>query len=126
MKIKAQLAMVLNLDKCIGCHTCSIPCKNVWTNRKGAEYMWFNNVETKPGIGYPKKWENQDIHKGGWVLKGSCPSEPGTRPAAWPASSTTQTCLRSTSTTNPGPTITESSSAGLGRNTSRLCGRAPS
>ncbi|RPJ74635.1 MAG: nitrate reductase subunit beta, partial [Desulfobacteraceae bacterium] len=71
MKIKAQYAMVLNLDKCIGCHTCSIPCKNVWTNRKGAEYMWFNNVETKPGIGYPKKWENQEIHKGGWTLKGS-------------------------------------------------------
>lgn len=61
--------MVLNLDKCIGCHTCSIPCKNVWTNREGAEYMWFNNVETKPGIGYPKKWENQTIHKGGWDLK---------------------------------------------------------
>ena len=69
MKIKAQTAMVLNLDKCIGCHTCSIPCKNVWTNRKGAEYMWFNNVECKPGIGYPKKWENQDIHRGGWHLK---------------------------------------------------------
>lgn len=69
MKIKAQYAMVLNLDKCIGCHTCSIPCKNVWTNRKGAEYMWFNNVESKPGIGYPRKWENQDIHKGGWKLK---------------------------------------------------------
>jgi len=61
--------MVLNLDKCIGCHTCSIPCKNVWTNRKGAEYMWFNNVETKPGIGYPKKWENQNVHRGGWQLK---------------------------------------------------------
>jgi nitrate reductase beta subunit len=70
MKIKAQFAMVLNLDKCLGCHTCSIPCKNVWTNRKGAEYMWFNNVETKPGIGYPKEWENQDVHKGGWVLQG--------------------------------------------------------
>ncbi|MCF8040232.1 MAG: nitrate reductase subunit beta [Desulfohalobiaceae bacterium] len=66
MKIKAQMAMVLNLDKCLGCHTCSIPCKNVWTNRKGAEYMWFNNVETKPGIGYPRKWENQSLHKGGW------------------------------------------------------------
>jgi len=66
MKIKAQVAMVLNLDKCIGCHTCSIPCKNVWTNRDGAEYMWFNNVECKPGIGYPKKWENQDIYRGGW------------------------------------------------------------
>jgi nitrate reductase beta subunit len=71
MKIKAQTAMVLNLDKCIGCHTCSIPCKNVWTNRKGAEYMWFNNVECKPGIGYPKKWENQEIHRGGWHLKGT-------------------------------------------------------
>jgi nitrate reductase beta subunit len=73
MKIKAQLAMVLNLDKCIGCHTCSIPCKNVWTNRKGAEYMWFNNVETKPGIGYPRKWENQEIHKGGWEVKDGLP-----------------------------------------------------
>jgi nitrate reductase beta subunit len=69
MKIKAQLAMVLNLDKCIGCHTCSIPCKNVWTNRPGAEYMWFNNVESKPGIGYPKKWENQNIHRGGWEMR---------------------------------------------------------
>jgi nitrate reductase beta subunit len=69
MKIKAQIAMILNLDKCIGCHTCSIPCKNVWTNRPGAEYMWFNNVETKPGIGYPKKWENQEVHRGGWRLK---------------------------------------------------------
>jgi nitrate reductase / nitrite oxidoreductase, beta subunit len=69
MKIKAQYAMVLNLDKCLGCHTCSIPCKNVWTNRKGAEYMWFNNVESKPGIGYPRKWENQNIHQGGWELK---------------------------------------------------------
>jgi nitrate reductase / nitrite oxidoreductase, beta subunit len=71
MKIKAQYAMILNLDKCIGCHTCSIPCKQVWTNRKGAEYMWFNNVECKPGIGYPKKWENQEIHKGGWQLNNS-------------------------------------------------------
>jgi nitrate reductase beta subunit len=61
--------MVLNLDKCIGCHTCSIPCKNVWTSRKGAEYVWFNNVETKPGIGYPKKWEDQSGHRGGWHLK---------------------------------------------------------
>ncbi len=68
MKIKAQLAMVLNLDKCIGCHTCSIPCKNVWTNRQGVEYVWFNNVETKPGIGYPKKWADQAVHRGGWKL----------------------------------------------------------
>ena len=66
MKIRAQIGMVLNLDKCIGCHTCSVTCKNVWTNRPGMEYAWFNNVETKPGIGYPKDWENQERWKGGW------------------------------------------------------------
>lgn len=54
MKIRSQVGMVLNLDKCIGCHTCSVTCKNVWTGREGMEYAWFNNVETKPGIGYPK------------------------------------------------------------------------
>lgn len=31
--------------------------------------MWFNNVETKPGIGYPREWENQEKNKGGWILK---------------------------------------------------------
>ncbi len=54
MKIRSQVGMVLNLDKCIGCHTCSVTCKNVWTGREGMEYARFNNVETKPGIGYPK------------------------------------------------------------------------
>ncbi len=67
MKVRAQIGMVLNLDKCIGCHTCSITCKNVWTSRDGVEYAWFNNVETKPGIGFPKEWENQDKWNGGWV-----------------------------------------------------------
>ena len=66
MKIRAQIAMVMNLDKCIGCHTCSVTCKNVWTSRSGQEYAWWNNVETKPGIGYPKDWENQERWKGGW------------------------------------------------------------
>ncbi len=66
MKVRAQIGMVLNLDKCIGCHTCSVTCKNVWTSRDGVEYAWFNNVETKPGIGYPKDWENQKRWNGGW------------------------------------------------------------
>lgn len=68
MKIRAQIGMVLNLDKCIGCHTCSVTCKNVWTNRPGTEYIWFNNVETKPGVGYPKSWEDQQKWTGGWEL----------------------------------------------------------
>jgi nitrate reductase beta subunit len=40
----------------------------VWTNRKGTEYVWFNDVETKPGIGYPKRWEDQEQWRGGWEL----------------------------------------------------------
>lgn len=69
MKIRSQVGMVLNLDKCIGCHTCSVTCKNVWTGREGMEYAWFNNVETKPGIGYPQAWEDQEKWKGGWIRK---------------------------------------------------------
>ena len=61
--------MVFHLDKCIGCHTCSIACKNIWTDRKGAEYMWWNNVETKPGTGFPSKWEDQERYRGGWEMK---------------------------------------------------------
>jgi nitrate reductase beta subunit len=61
--------MVFHLDKCIGCHTCSIACKNIWTDRKGTEYMWWNNVETKPGTGYPTQWEHQDKYRGGWELE---------------------------------------------------------
>ena len=53
MRVRAQMSMLFHLDKCIGCHTCSVACKNLWTDRKGAEYMWWNNVETRPGTGYP-------------------------------------------------------------------------
>ncbi len=68
MDIRSQVSMVFHLDKCIGCHTCSIACKNIWTDREGTEYQWWNNVETKPGTGYPTLWENQDKYKGGWEL----------------------------------------------------------
>jgi nitrate reductase / nitrite oxidoreductase, beta subunit len=68
MKPMAQLAMVMNLDKCIGCHTCSVTCKQAWTNRPGVEYAWFNNVETRPGQGYPRTYQDQQRWQGGWVL----------------------------------------------------------
>ena len=69
MRVMAQVAMVMNLDKCIGCHTCSVTCKQAWTNRAGVEYVWFNNVETRPGQGYPRTYQDQDRWKGGWELK---------------------------------------------------------
>ncbi|MDA3646199.1 nitrate reductase subunit beta [Saccharopolyspora indica] len=68
MRVMAQLAMVMNLDKCIGCHTCSVTCKQAWTNRGGVEYVWFNNVETRPGQGYPRTYEDQEKWRGGWEL----------------------------------------------------------
>ncbi|GAB2517806.1 nitrate reductase subunit beta [Paramicrobacterium agarici] len=67
MRVMAQMSMVMNIDKCIGCHTCSVTCKQAWTNRTGVEYVWFNNVETKPGVGYPRSYEDQEKWGGGWV-----------------------------------------------------------
>jgi nitrate reductase beta subunit len=69
MNVRAHMSMLFHLDKCIGCHTCSIACKNLWTDRKGAEYMWWNNVETRPGTGYPTQWENQEHYHGGWIYQ---------------------------------------------------------
>ena len=60
MELRSQVSMVFHLDKCIGCHTCTIACKNIWTDRKGTEYMYWNNVETKPGTGYPTRWGGPD------------------------------------------------------------------
>jgi len=68
MNVRSQISMVFHLDKCIGCHTCSIACKNIWTDRKGTEYMWWNNVETKPGTGFPTSWEDQEKYRGGWEV----------------------------------------------------------
>src|SRR5690606_23413251 len=76
MKIRAQVGKVLNLDKCIGCHTCSVTCNNVWTSREGMEYAWFNNVETKPGIAYLKDSENQKRRNGGCTRKANCALQP--------------------------------------------------
>jgi nitrate reductase / nitrite oxidoreductase, beta subunit len=69
MNVRAQISSVFHLDKCIGCHTCSVACKNQWTDRKGVEYAWWNNVETKPGAGYPVCWEDQEKHQGGWKVE---------------------------------------------------------
>ena len=66
MKIRSQVGMVLNLDKCIGCHTCSVTCKNVWTSHEGVEYAWFNNVETKNRYRVSKMGRPREV-KGGWI-----------------------------------------------------------
>ena len=54
---KSQFAFVFNINRCIACQTCTMACKSTWTFSKGQEYMWWNNVETKPYGGYPQHWD---------------------------------------------------------------------
>src|SRR3972149_5828763 len=52
-----QFAAVFDTNKCIQCQTCTFACKNAWTSGRGQEYMWFNNVETKPYGFFPLAWD---------------------------------------------------------------------
>ncbi len=52
-----QVAWIFDTNKCIACQTCTMACKNAWTSGKGQEYMWWNNVETKPWGFYPLGWD---------------------------------------------------------------------
>ena len=54
---KKQFAMVMDLNKCIACQTCTVACKTTWTPGRGQEYMFWNNVETKPYGYYPLGWD---------------------------------------------------------------------
>lgn len=60
---KRQWSIVFDLNKCIACQTCSIACKTTWTSGKGQEYMFWNNVETKPYGSYPLAWDVQILEK---------------------------------------------------------------
>ena len=52
-----QFVAVFNINRCIGCQTCTGSCKATWTFSRGQEYMWWNNVETKPYGSYPQHWD---------------------------------------------------------------------
>ena len=54
---KRQFVAVFNINRCIACQTCSMACKSTWTFSDGQEYMWWNNVESKPYGGYPRGWD---------------------------------------------------------------------
>ncbi len=58
-----QIAMVFDVNKCIACQTCSMACKMTWTSGRGQEYMFWNNVETKPYGTYPTKWDLAILEK---------------------------------------------------------------
>jgi len=52
-----QFAMIFDANKCIACQTCTVACKTTWTPGRGQEYMYWNNVETKPYGYYPLGWD---------------------------------------------------------------------
>ncbi|MEK6728106.1 MAG: 4Fe-4S dicluster domain-containing protein [Candidatus Omnitrophota bacterium] len=60
---KKQVAWVFDTNKCIACQTCTLACKNAWTSGKGQEYMWWNNVESKPWGFYPLGWDVRLLEK---------------------------------------------------------------
>jgi len=63
---KRQLTFIVDLNKCIGCQTCTVACKKLWSTAPGQEFMYWRNVETTPGLGYPKNWQS----KGGGYKNG--------------------------------------------------------
>jgi nitrate reductase / nitrite oxidoreductase, beta subunit len=52
-----QIAWIFDPNKCIGCQTCTIACKQTWTWGRGQEYMLWNNVESKPYGFFPTGWD---------------------------------------------------------------------
>ncbi len=64
---KRQLAMVFDLNKCLGCQTCSLACKTAWTSGAGMEHQWWTIVNTFPGRGTPR---DVFTHGGGYDKKG--------------------------------------------------------
>lgn len=71
-----QLGFVIDLNKCMGCHTCAMACKVFWTNDKGMDHMWWMKVNTMPGRGYPKDWDKMGggYDGGGKLVLGKKPT----------------------------------------------------
>jgi DMSO reductase family type II enzyme iron-sulfur subunit len=55
--VNRQLAAVFDMNKCLGCQTCTIACKTLWTDEEGMEYQYWNIVSTMPGKGTPREWQ---------------------------------------------------------------------
>ena len=73
---KHQFAMVFDLNKCLGCQTCTIGCKTQWTRGGGMDAMWWNIVSTIPGRGTPRDaFALGGGYKNGEPVPGQLPSK---------------------------------------------------
>ena len=76
--------MVLDLNKCLGCHTCTIACKKLWNSDQGTDYAYWNNVETLPGKGYPANYPDSGGRtETGEVKRGRIPNLDAEYGRAW-------------------------------------------
>ncbi len=50
-----QAAMVFDLNKCMGCQTCSVACKVLWTRDKGQGVPVVVHGEHTPGARSPSR-----------------------------------------------------------------------
>jgi DMSO reductase family type II enzyme iron-sulfur subunit len=79
-----QIAMVMDLNKCLGCQTCTVACKKLWNRDSGAGYAYWNNVETLPGQGYPRRWQETGGRDAqGGVKRGEIPTLDADYGRAW-------------------------------------------
>ena len=60
-----QFGMVMDTNKCIACQTCTVACKTTWTTGRGQEFMFWNNVESKPYGYYPLGWDVNILERHG-------------------------------------------------------------
>jgi steroid C-25 hydroxylase beta subunit len=71
-----QLGQVIDLNKCIGCQTCTVACKRLWTDDEATAHHWWNIVNTAPGEGTPRGWESMGGgYPHGELTLGALPSE---------------------------------------------------
>lgn len=52
-----QVAWVFDLNKCMGCPTCVVACRDLWCTDEDMKDQWWCTVATKPGEGHPRGWE---------------------------------------------------------------------
>ena len=60
---RRQVGFVFDINRCIGCQTCTMACRSTWTFSEGQEHMWWNNVSTQPYGGYPQGYDVQLLEK---------------------------------------------------------------
>jgi len=72
----SQIALVFDLNKCMGCQSCTVACKMLWTREPGEERQWWCTVNTQPGRGHPRDWETMGggYDRDGRLVLGRAPS----------------------------------------------------